>query len=90
MQDRINTPLTNEHFVAFCQSMVGQPYWYGTCVYKCTESLRSRKAAQYPSHYGSSRTSRYLSAGRTGAGGGPAAGRGAGPADTRRRRYVLL
>ena len=59
MQDRINTPLTNEHFVAFCQSMVGQPYWYGTCVYKCTESLRSRKAAQYPSHYGSSRTSRY-------------------------------
>ena len=39
--------------------MVGQPYWYGTCVYKCTESLRSRKAAQYPSHYGSSRTSRY-------------------------------
>ena len=28
-------------------------------VYKCTESLRSRKAAQYPSHYGSSRTSRY-------------------------------
>lgn len=59
MQDRINTPLTNEHFVAFCQSMVGQPYWYGTCVYKCTESLRSRKAAQYPSHYGSRRTSRY-------------------------------
>ena len=59
MQDRINTPLTNEHFAAFCQSMVGQPYWYGTCVYKCTESLRSRKAAQYPSHYGSSRTSRY-------------------------------
>ncbi len=50
--DRINTPLTNEHFAAFCQSMVGQPYWYGTCVYKCTESLRSRKAAQYPSHYG--------------------------------------
>ena len=59
MPDRINTPLTNEHFAAFCQSMVGQPYWYGTCVYKCTESLRSRKAAQYPSHYGSSRTSRY-------------------------------
>lgn len=28
-------------------------------IYKCTESLRSRKAAQYPSHYGSSRTSRY-------------------------------
>ena len=28
-------------------------------VYKCTESLRARKAKQYPSHYGSSRTSRY-------------------------------
>lgn len=28
-------------------------------VYKCTESLRVRKAKQYPSHYGSSRTSRY-------------------------------
>ena len=33
--------------------------WYGIGVYKCTESLRSRKAEQYPSHYGSSRTSRY-------------------------------
>ncbi len=28
-------------------------------VYKCTESLRSRKAKQYPSHYSSSRTARY-------------------------------
>ena len=59
MNERINTPFTREHFVAFCLSMVGQPYWYGTCVYKCTESLRSRKAQQYPSHYGSSRTARY-------------------------------
>ena len=59
MPERINTPFTNEHFAAFCLSMLGQPYWYGTVVYKCTESLRSRKANQYPSHYGSSRTSRY-------------------------------
>ena len=59
MSERINTPFTNEHFVAFCQSMLGQPYWYGTVVYKCTESLRARKAKQYPSHYGSSRTNRY-------------------------------
>ena len=59
MSERINTPFTNEHFVAFCQSMLGQPYWYGTVVYKCTESLRARKANQYPSHYGSSRTNRY-------------------------------
>ena len=53
------TPFTNEHFAAYCKSMVGQPYWYGTCGYNCTEDLRKRKAAQYPSHYGSSRTARY-------------------------------
>ena len=59
MSDRINTPFTNEHFADWCQKMVGQPYWYGTCVYKATNSLLSRKSNQYPSHYGSSRTSRY-------------------------------
>lgn len=59
MSERVQTPMTNEHFAAFCLSMVGQPYWYGTCLYKCTESLRSRKAAQYPSHYASGRTARY-------------------------------
>jgi len=56
---RINTPFTNEHFADFCLKMVGQPYWYGTCIYKCTESLRSRKAEQYPSHYKDNRTSQY-------------------------------
>ncbi|HMM32622.1 MAG TPA: hypothetical protein PKB13_12690, partial [Clostridia bacterium] len=59
MADRKNTPFTNEHFAAFCEKMIGQPYWFGTVIYKCTESLRSRKAAQYPSHYGSDRTARY-------------------------------
>ena len=59
MSERVHTPMTNEHFAAFCRSMVGQPYWYGTCLYKCTEILRSRKAAQYPSHYASGRTARY-------------------------------
>ena len=59
MSERINTPFTNEHFAAFCLAMVGQPYWYGTCVYKCTESLRSRKAKQYSSHYKDSRTAQY-------------------------------
>ena len=59
MADRKNIPFTNEHFAAFCEKMLGQPYWYGTVIYKCTESLRSRKAVQYPSHYGSSRTARY-------------------------------
>ena len=57
--NRASIPFTNEHFAAFCLSMLGQPYWYGCCLYKCSESLRSRKASQYPSHYGSNRTSRY-------------------------------
>ena len=59
MTERINTPFTAEHFVAYCLRMVGHPYWYGTCGYKATSSLLYRKAKQYPSHYGSSRTNRY-------------------------------
>lgn len=59
MSERINTPFTNEHFADWCQKMVGQPYWYGTCVYKATNSLLSRKSNQYPSSYASSRMSRY-------------------------------
>lgn len=54
-----NQPFTGAHFAEFCLSMVGQPYWYGTCLYKCSESLRERKARQYPSHYSTSRTARY-------------------------------
>ena len=56
---RIKEPFTNEHFVAFLKEMVGRPYWYGTCVYKCTNSLRTRKAKQYPSHYKDNRTVTY-------------------------------
>ncbi|MBQ7656066.1 MAG: peptidoglycan-binding protein, partial [Clostridia bacterium] len=56
---RIDTPFTGEHFAAWCVKMIGQPYWYGTCVYKASDSLLSRKAKQYPSHYGSGRMSRY-------------------------------
>lgn len=59
MRERINTPFTAEHFVAYCLKMVGHPYWYGTCGYKATSGLLSRKARQYSSHYTSSRTSRY-------------------------------
>ena len=59
MSDRIKKPFTNEHFAAFCEQMVGQPYWYGTCCYKATENLRKRKAEQYPQYYESSRTARY-------------------------------
>ena len=57
--DRVQVPFTGEHFAAFCLKMVGQPYWYGTCLYKCTNSLLTRKSEQYASHYGSSRTKQY-------------------------------
>lgn len=57
--NRALIPFTNEHFIAFCEKMVGQPYWYGTCLYRCVESLRKSKANQYPSHYTASRTAQY-------------------------------
>ena len=31
--NRALIPFTNEHFAAFVQKMVGQPYWYGCVVY---------------------------------------------------------
>ena len=52
-------PFTGEHFATFCLKMVGQPYWFGTCIYKCTNSLLTRKTEQYPSSYASSRTNQY-------------------------------
>lgn len=58
-ENRTLVPFTNEHFVAFMKEMEGRPYWYGTCIYKCSNSLLSRKAKQYPSHYGDSRTATY-------------------------------
>lgn len=54
--------LTNTAFVEFLKKMVGQPYWYGTCVYKCTSSLLNSKSNQYPSHYTASRMSKYQAA----------------------------
>ena len=59
MAERIDTPFTGEHFAAWCEKMVGQLYWYGSCVYKCSQSLLDRKAKQYPAHYKSSRMKRY-------------------------------
>jgi len=59
MSERINIPFTNEHFMAFCLKMVGQPYWFGTCLYRCTTSLLTRKTEQYPSAYTASRENRY-------------------------------
>ena len=50
---------TNLHFVEFLKAFVGQPYWYGTCVYKCTTSTLNSKSKQYSSHYTDSRMSKY-------------------------------
>lgn len=58
-QARADIPLTNEHFTAFCEKMLGQPYWYGCCLYKAADGLLSRKTNQYPSSYASSRMARY-------------------------------
>lgn len=58
-QTHESTPFTNEHFMAFCEKMLGQPYWYGTCLYKATNRLLSRKTSQYPSSYATSRMARY-------------------------------
>lgn len=51
--------LTNVDFVKFLKGMVGQPYWYGTCVYKCTSALLNKKAGQYPTHYTDARMPTY-------------------------------
>lgn len=59
MADRVNTPMTGEHFAAFCQKMLGQPYWYACCLYPCTKDLARRKARQYPEHYFAERNAQY-------------------------------
>lgn len=51
--------LKASELVSFVKSMVGQPYWYGTCVYKCTNDQYARKKKQYPKHYTSDRTAKY-------------------------------
>lgn len=53
---------TASQLVAFVLSMVGMPYWYGTCVYPCTQALLTSKSKQYPSHYGASRMAKYKAA----------------------------
>ena len=53
--------LTNHDLVAFLLALQakGSPYWYGTCVYECTESRLKSKAKQYPAHYTDSRMPKY-------------------------------
>lgn len=46
----------------------GWVYWYGTCGYKCTQSLLNSKTKQYPDHYGEKRQATYkkhIAAGKT-------------------------
>ena len=59
--NRVEIPFTNEHFAATLKRLqaLGSPYWYGACMYKCTESLLKRKSGQYPGHYTSARMGRY-------------------------------
>lgn len=38
----------------------GVVYWYGTCVYKCSKDLYTRKKEDYAKHYVSSRESGYM------------------------------
>lgn len=59
--ERKNIPFTNEHFVEFVKKMcdLKSPYWYATCIYKCTTSRYNSKKRQCPEHYTSDRTSRY-------------------------------
>lgn len=59
LSSRALIPFTNEHFAAFLLKLVGLPYWYGTCLYKCTTGLLNRKAKQYSSHYGDDRMATY-------------------------------
>ena len=53
---------SNTHFVEFLKKFVGQKYWYGTCVYACTQSLLNSKSKQYPAHYTSDRMTKYKQA----------------------------
>ena len=41
------------------QARLKRPYWYGTYYLPCTETLLTKKAKQYPTHYKSDRMARY-------------------------------
>lgn len=54
--------LTNLQLVEFVTKAheAGWVYWYGTYGKPCSKSLYNSKKKQYPSHYGDSRTSKYM------------------------------
>lgn len=49
-----------EELIRFANRILGQPYWYGTCGYECSDTLLKNKAIQYPTHYTASRKNKYL------------------------------
>ena len=53
--------LTGKQLAEYCEKVykAGWVYWYGTYGQKCSTSLYNSKKKQYPSHYGSDRTSAY-------------------------------
>lgn len=53
---------TGQGLADYCKKVYAAEwvYWYGTYGKKCTESLYNSKKKQYPSHYGSDRTSGYM------------------------------
>ncbi len=59
MSGRIDQPFTNEHFAAWCEKMVGRPYWYGACCYRATEVLLRKKRSRYPKRYPVSMNAKY-------------------------------
>lgn len=52
-------PFSNVHFANFCRAFVGQPYWYGTNINRCTKALWQQKSKQFPQHYTSDRNEQY-------------------------------
>lgn len=50
---------TGDHFADFMLGLVGQPYWYGTTINKCTEGLLNQKKKQYPDSYKDVRMAQY-------------------------------
>lgn len=59
MQGGLSAPFSGKHLAEFCLKMAGQPYWYGTCLYRATRELLKQKRGQYPREYALARTPRY-------------------------------
>ena len=62
MESKFTGIPTNHHLVAWMYAIKAAKvvYWYGTCFYKCSKDLYTRKKKQYAKHYTSSRESGYM------------------------------